>query len=104
MEYLSKTTKGEKAFQYSYKLREYFNNTYYRTIIRELAVDLYNRKSFPVDDIDVRQYDTCYNIMYVLYHCDEEKFLAYCEELSEKCDKMSAYRLETRMQDVIKGY
>ncbi|MBO5388156.1 MAG: hypothetical protein J6A59_08455 [Lachnospiraceae bacterium] len=104
VEYLSKTTKGEKAFQYSYKLREYFNNTYYRTIIRELAVDLYNRKSFPVDDIDVRQYDTCYNIMYVLYHCDEEKFLAYCEELSEKCDKMSAYRLETRMQDVIKGY
>ncbi len=104
VEYLSKTTKGEKAFEYSYKLREYFGNTYYRDIIKEMAVDLYNRKSFPVDDIDVKQYDTCYNIMYVLYHTDEEKFLAYCEELSKECDRMSAYRLDLRMQDIIKGY
>lgn len=104
VEFLSNTTKGEKAFQYSYKLREYFNNTYYRDIIKELAGDLYNRKSFPVDDIDVKQYSTCYNIMYVLYHIDEDKFLAYCEELSKECDKMSAHRLNVRVQDIVKGY
>ena len=104
VEYLSKTTKGEKAFQYSYKLREYFGNTCYRDIIKEIAGGLYNRKSFPVDDIDVKQYSTCYNIMYVLYHIDEDKFLAYCEGLSKECDKMSAHRLNVRMQDIIKGY
>ena len=104
VELLSNTTKGEKAFQYSYKLREYFNNTYYRDIIKEMAEILYNRKSFPVDEIDVQQYSTCYNIMYVLYHIDEEKFLAYCEGLSKECDKMSAHRLKVRMQDIVKGY
>ena len=104
IEFLSKTTKGEKAFQYSYKLREYFGNTYYRDIIKEMAVVLYNRKSFPVDDIDVKQYSTCYNIMYVLYHIDGDKFLTYCEELSKECDKMSAHRLDVRLEEIVKGY
>lgn len=104
VELLSNTTKGEKAFQYSYKLREYFNNTYYRDIIKEMAEILYNRKSFPVDEIDEKQYITCYNIMYVLYHINEEKFLTYCEGLSKECDKMSAHRLKVRVQDIVKGY
>ncbi len=104
VDFLSNTTEGEKAFNYSYKLREYFSNTYYRGIIREMSEVLYNRKSFPVDDIDVKQYSTCYNIMYVLYHIDKDKFLAYCTELSKECDKMSAHRLTVRMQDIIKEY
>ena len=64
--------------------------------------DLYNRISFPVDDVDEDRYHTCYNIMYVLYHSDAEKFLQYCEKIKEDCDNMSRHRIEVLVEEIVK--
>lgn len=102
VDYLKNTTHGKQAFEYSYKLRNYFDNSFYRDIIKKKIEDLYNRKSFPVDDMNNERYHTCYNIMYVLYHTDEEKFLRYCDELKQKCDNMSAHRMQVLVEEIVK--
>ena len=94
VDYLKETTKGKMAFEYSRKLREYCANNYYKEIIKENIDKLYNRKSFPVDEIDSVQYHTCYNIMSVLYHINQDRFLEYSDELSKQCDNMSAHRMD----------
>lgn len=104
IEYLQKVTSGKQAFDYSYKLRKYFDNSFYRDIVKELSKSLYNRKSFPIGEMDDERYHTCYNIMYVLYHADGDKFLQYCDGLKLKCDHMSAHRLEDLVKEIIKGY
>lgn len=103
IDYLTETTRGQKAYEYSYKLKEYTNNTYYRNVIKELSEALYQEKSFPVGDISIEQYDTCYNIMYVLFSIDKERFLNYCEEVSKTCDRMSAHRIEVQVKEIVKG-
>ena len=45
---------------------------------------------------------TCYNIMYVLYHSDAEKFLQYCEKIKEDCDHMSRHRIEVLVEEIVK--
>ncbi len=50
--------------------------------------------SFPFDEVSEKKYSTVFNIMYVLYNINKTKFLEYCEILKEKCDKMSAHRLQ----------
>lgn len=102
VDYLKETTKGGEAFEYSYKLREYSRNFYYRDIIKESADELYNRKSFPVDEIDSQQYHTCYNIMSVLYHFSPDKFCEYTDKLIKNCDKMSAYRMDVLIKEIKK--
>lgn len=104
IEYLQKTTKGNEAFEYSRKLRNYYKADYYRDIINKFAEGLYDRKSFPVDEIDEVRYRTCYNIMYVLHEVDGDRFLQYCDELSQRCDHMSAHRVEVLVKEIIKGY
>ena len=85
VDYLKETTKGKMAFEYSRKLREYCANNYYKEIIKENIDKLYNRKSFPVDEIDSVQYHTCYNIMSVLYHINQDRTIArYISELKDK--------------------
>lgn len=101
---LQKTTRGKEAYEYSYKLRGYSKSTFYRDFIKEFIECLYNRKSFPVDEIDETQYHTCYNIMYVLHEIDSEKFLHYCDELSKECDHMSVHRVDVLVKEIIKGY
>ena len=104
MEYLVKTTKGKIASSYAYKIKMWCENNNYRGVVEELLSDLYNEKSFPIGDIDVVQYDTCRNIMYVLYTLEEKRFLEYCDELKEKCDKMSAYRMNYIVESFVRGY
>ena len=65
-------------------------------------VCFYNRISFPVDNVDEDRYHTCYNIMYVLYHSDAEKFLQYCEKIKEDCDHMSRHRIEVLVEEIVK--
>lgn len=102
--YLIKITDDEQAYQHSYKLREHFQSSYYRDIILDSIQSLYNDMSFPIGSIGEKQYDTCYNIMYVLYHADKNKYLQYCEELVKRCDKMSAHRIDVLMKEITKGY
>lgn len=103
VDYLKETTKGKTAFEYSCKLREYCANNYYKEIIKENIDKLYNRKSFPVDEIDSVQYHTCYNIMSVLYHINQDRFLEYSDELSKQCDNMSAHRMDVLIREIIRS-
>lgn len=96
--YLQETTKGKKAYDYSYKLKQNFESSYYRDIIIESAEYLYNRKSFPVGEIDETQYYTCYNIMYMLYKIDVAKLSHYCDELIKECDCMSSHRVKVILE------
>ena len=100
--YLKKTTHGKRAYEYSYKLRNNFDSSYYQDIIISEIYKLYNRISFPVDNVDEDRYHTCYNIMYVLYHSDAEKFLQYCEKIKEDCDHMSRHRIEVLVEEIVK--
>lgn len=104
VEYLQVVTSGKQAFDYSYKLRKYFDSSFYRDIVKELSARLYNSKSFPIGEMDDERYHTCYNIMYVLYHADENRFLQYCDELKLECDHMSVHRLENLIKEIVKGY
>ena len=99
--YLKKTTHGKKAFEYSYKLRNNFDSSYYHDIIISEIDNLYNKISFPVDNVDEDRYHTCYNIMYVLYHSDAEKFLQYCEKIKEDCDNMSRHRIDVLIGEIV---
>jgi len=103
VKYLQETTKGKQAFDYSYKFRKKFDSLYYRDIIKSFAECLYDRKSFPMGEIDETRYHTCYNIMYVLYMVDKDKFLRYCEELSHICDHMSDRRIKDLVEQITKG-
>lgn len=96
--YLQETTKGKKAYDYSYKLKQNFESCYYRDIIISFAEYLYNRKSFPVGEIDETQYYTCYNIMYILYKIDADKLSYYCDELIKECDCMSSHRVNVILE------
>ena len=91
-----------KAYEYSYKLRNNFDSSYYHDIIISEIDNLYNKISFPVDNVDEDRYHTCYNIMYVLYHSDAEKFLQYCEKIKEDCDNMSRHRIEVLVEEIVK--
>ena len=102
VEHLRITTHGEKAYQFSYKLRNYFSNSYYHEIIMTKVDQLYNKTSFPVGDVDQNRYHTCYNIMYLLYHADKEKFLNYCTDIKKDCDKMSRHRIEVLSEEIMK--
>ena len=102
VEHLRITTHGEKAYQFSYKLRNYFSNSYYHEIIMTKVDQLYNKTSFPVGDVDQNRYHICYNIMYLLYHADKEKFLNYCTDIKKDCDKMSRHRIEVLSEEIMK--
>lgn len=96
--YLQETTKGKKAYDYSYKLKQHFTSFFYRDLITGFAECLYNRKSFPIGEIDETQYYTCYNIMYILYEIDEDKLTHYCDELIKECDHMSSHRIKVILE------
>lgn len=98
--YLSQNTHGEQAYQYSYTLRSFANNMFFRDAISCNVDDLYNEKSFPIHDVTEQQYRTAYNIMYVLYHENKDKFLAYCDEVKKKCDNMAKHRINVLLEEI----
>lgn len=99
---LSTTPNSSTAYEYSYKLRNYFDNSNYHNIILERIDKLYVRSSFPIDCVDENKYHTCYNIMYVLYHSDPVKFEQYCHQIEETCDNMSRNRIQNLVKEIIK--
>ncbi len=93
IEYLSLNTEGEQAYQYSYFLRN-FSNSSLKDAISGNIDTLYNEKSFPIHNVTEGKYRTSYNIMYVLYHDDKDRFLAYCDDVKKECDNMAAHRID----------
>ena len=100
IEGLSERVTGKKAYEYSYKLRQYFNNTTYRKIIAENIAVLYNITSFPVGYILAEDYYTYFNMIYVLYYNDKGKFDSCVEEIKKNCDHMSAYRIDSLIKQI----
>lgn len=99
--YLKQETTGSKAFDYSYKLRNYYDNILYREIINDRIEELMLKSSFPIDDMGETKYHTCYNILSVMYRHDEEKLLRFCDNLNEECDGMARHRIKRIMEEII---
>lgn len=100
VQYLSENTHSDIAYQYSYNLRQFISNSYYKDALSGKVEKLYNRKSFPIDDVTETQYHTAYNIMYVLYIENKEKFLQYCDEIKNTCDHMASHRIDVLLKEI----
>lgn len=100
VEYLSLNTGGEQAYQYSYFLRNFVNNSYLKDAISGNIDALYNEKSFPIHNVTEEKYRTSHNIMYVLYHDNKDRLLAYCDELKNECDNMAAHRINVILKSL----
>lgn len=98
--YLTKNTHGEQAYQYSYTLRKCIDNMLFKDVISDNVDDLYNENSFPIYNVTEQQYRTAYNIMYVLYHNNKDRFLDYCKELKTRCDNMAAHRIDVLVEQI----
>lgn len=102
VEYLTKTTTDKKAYDCSCKLKEYLTSSYYREIVKEFVSALYCRNSFPVGQVDALRYRTCYNILYVLYHVNKDRFFECCDEVEKNSDKMSIHRMKIITEQIIR--
>lgn len=100
VQYLSENTHSDIAYQYSYNLQKFISNSYYKDALSGKVEKLYNRKSFPIDDVTETQYHTAYNIMYVLYIENKEKFLQYCDEIKNTCDHMASHRIDVLLKEI----
>lgn len=100
VQYLSEDTHGDLAYDYSYNLRSFMNNTYYKKAVSGNIDELYNKKSFPIDDVTETQYRTSYNIMNVMYMENRERFLQYCNELKKSCDHMARHRIDVLLKEI----
>lgn len=100
IEALSEGAAGKEAYEYSYKLKQYYNSTTYRSIISENINVLYHSNSFPVGNVSAEDYHTYFNVIYVLYHNDEKKFNSCVEEIKKTCDHMSVYRIDSFIRSV----
>lgn len=79
------------------------DNTCFKDVISHNINILYNEKSFPIHDVTEQQYRTTYNIMYVLYHENKDKFLAYCDKVKTRCDNMATHRINVILEEITKA-
>ncbi|MDY3918463.1 MAG: AAA family ATPase [Candidatus Limivivens sp.] len=100
VEFLRTTTKGKKASACARKLRDLFDSSVFRELICRRAERLLNKVSFPVEVIDAEQYDTCWNLMYILYHSNQKQLLEYWEKLKTECDHMAVYRVSKVIEEL----
>lgn len=100
VEYLSKNTHGKQAYQYSYILRKFVDAASIEDVIEGKVDALYNENSFPIHNVTEQQYSTAYNIMYVLYRENKNKFLNYCDEVRTRCDNMAAHRINVLLKQI----
>lgn len=98
--YLKENPKEKLAYEYSYKLREYYNNTFFKEIICDVIDTLYCEKSFPIDDMNDTNYHTSYNLMYILYNVDAQRFDACCEAVKDTCDNMAKHRIDVWIKEI----
>lgn len=98
--YLKENPKEKLAYEYSYKLKEYYNNTFFKEIICDVIDPLYCEKSFPIDDMNDTNYHTSYNLMYILYNVDAQRFDACCEAVKDTCDNMAKHRIDVWIKEI----
>ena len=98
--YLSEDTHSDLAYDYSYNLRHFMDNKYYVDIISGNIDDLYNENSFPIKNVTKTQYHTAYNIMFVMYKENKEKFLQYCDDIKKNCDHMAVHRINVLLKEI----
>ena len=84
----------KEILEYSKKLLDCYKSGDYKEILSNRISCLYDRRFFPVDDMNDTKNRFCRNIGYILYYTDKENFLEYCRQLEENCDKMAMYRLK----------
>lgn len=94
IKYLHNNPYDKQALDYSNRLMDYYDNYEYRSIVIDEIECLYNRNSFPIDDINRERYYMCSNIMYVLYHANHEMFMKCYNHLKDDCDHMAAHRIK----------
>ncbi len=94
----SLTASDRKTFEYSYELRKCYEDNEDRKIVHKHLDKLYHIKFFPVADMSDDKYETCYNVMRILYCADRDRFLKYCEEI--ECDRMARYRIDRLVKKI----
>lgn len=98
IEYLVNTiveSKNDKEIlEYSKKLLDCYKSGDYKEILSNRISCLYDRRFFPVDDMNDTKNRFCRNIGHILYYTDDKEFLKCCKQLEKDCDKMALHRLK----------
>ncbi len=98
--YLSEEPYGEHAYEYSYQLKSYTENQYFKDLVFEKSGKLYNEELLPIHNVDKQRYMLAYNIMRVLYRANKDKFATFCNEVKTKCDKIAAHRIDVLLKEI----
>lgn len=91
----------EIAYEYSYWLKEWYTGTLemHRYIDEEID-PLYQRNSFPVDNMSKTKKMVCYNVMTLLYLHDKEKLEKCYNSLKSDFSKMGIKRTEDILKEI----
>lgn len=100
--YLTEKPYGEHAYEYSYQLKNYSENMYFKDIVFERVEDLYNKELLPICNVNQQRYWLSYNIMRILYCADKDKLVAFCNDVKARCDKMAAHRIDVVLKEIDK--
>lgn len=84
----------KEILEYSKKLLDCYKSGDYKEILSNRISCLYDRRFFPVDDMNDTKNRFCRNIGHILYYTDDKEFLKYCKQLEKDCDKMALHRLK----------
>ena len=91
----------EIAYEYSYWLKDWYTGTLemHRYIDEEID-PLYQRNSFPVDNMSKTKKMVCYNVMTLLYLHDKEKLEKCYNSLKSDFSKMGIKRTEDILKEI----
>ena len=101
IEKLGDSLDEEIAYEYSYWLKDWYTGTMemHRYIDEEID-PLYQRNSFPVDNMSKTKKMVCYNIMTLLYLHDKEKLEKCYNSLKSDFSKMGIKRTEDILKEI----
>lgn len=101
IEKLGDSLDEEIAYEYSYWLKDWYTGTLemHRYIDEEID-PLYQRNSFPVDNMSKTKKMVCYNVMTLLYLHDKEKLEKCYNSLKSDFSKMGIKRTEDILKEI----
>lgn len=94
MDYILNCTNTKTAEEYAWNLRRYYEDGTYKVYIEDEIERMYDKRFFPIGDIDFGRFRVCEEIMFILYCNNRERFMRYCNELKKQSDRMSGYRID----------